>query len=217
MSDIFTAVTGAAAPILLPNIDTDTIAPGQRKSQAGKARELSKTGTDGDMDNLFGNWRYDEKDNEVPDFILNQDPFRKARIILAGENFGCGSSRESACWLLAGNNINCVIAPSFGEIFYNNCFKNGILPIVMSETEIAALADEAAPGAPDAEFTVDLDRNSITTPTGKVIDFAIPAFRREGLLTGADEIALTVQRADEIADYHAAAIEAHGWRFSGRA
>lgn len=215
MAEKFTTVTGAAAAILLPNIDTDTIAPGQRKSQAGKARTLSKTGTDGDMANLFGNWRYDENDNEVPDFILNREGFRDARIILCGENFGCGSSRESAVWLLAGNNINCVIAPSFGEIFYNNCFKNGVLPIVMTEDEMAPLVEEAAPGGAEAQFAVDLDANTITLPSGKVIDFAIPAFRREGLLTGADEIAMNVQRADEIAAFHAKSKKEHAWRFGG--
>jgi 3-isopropylmalate/(R)-2-methylmalate dehydratase small subunit len=190
-------VSGAAAPMLLPNINTDAIAPFYRPATAGKPRAFTQTNEER-AKNLFAGLRYDIADNELPGFVLNRPPFRNARFILALENFACGSSRESAVWYLYAFGIRCVVAPSFGEIFFDNCFKNGMLPLVLDEARIRALAAEAATGA---EFTLDVRRSTLTAPSGRAIEFTLSDFRRDALLTGADEIAMT-QRREE-------AIEAH--------
>lgn len=189
-SEKFTTITGAAAALLLPNIDTDTIAPSGSEKKFG---DLAA--------GLFANWRYDEKGDENPDFVLNKQGFRESKILLAGQNFACGSSRESAVWMLHRFGIRCVIAPSYGEIFYNNCFNNSVLPIVMSPAKIRELSKESEPGAPDAEFSVDLTSNTLITPSGKVITFEVPKIRRQALLEGLDEISLNLNRIDEITAY----------------
>jgi 3-isopropylmalate/(R)-2-methylmalate dehydratase small subunit len=190
-------VSGAAAPMLLPNINTDAIAPLYRPATAGKPRAFTQTNYER-AKNLFSGLRYDVADNELPEFVLNRPPFRSAKFILALENFACGSSRESAVWYLYAFGIRCVVAPSFGEIFFDNCFKNGMLPLVLDEARIRALAAEAATGA---AFTLDVRRATLTAPSGRTIDFALSDFRRDALLTGADEIAMTQCRT--------AAIDAH--------
>jgi 3-isopropylmalate/(R)-2-methylmalate dehydratase small subunit len=203
MSDPFITVRGAAAPLLRANIDTDTISPGSRP--AGRAPSLA-----GD---LFGGLRYDAAGNENPDFVLNRPEFREAKILLAGANFGCGSSRESAVWMLKAWGLSCIIAPSFGEIFHGNCFKNGVLPIVLDEPTIALLAREAEPGDPDALFDVDLIGTMIWTPSGRTIAFELPKIRRDALLGGLDEIEQTLAYADAIERFEAAAANAAPWTY----
>lgn len=206
-------LTGAAAPILRDNIDTDTVAPMVRLSQIGKPRVLSSSGQDTDLDNLFALMRFDEKNNEVPDFILNQPGFREAKILLAGTNFACGSSRESAVWYLLTFGIRCVIAPSFGEIFFNSAFKNGVLPLAMPMTDVEALAAESGRGAPDAEFTVDLESQEVRTPSGRQLAFSIPEFRRQALMQGLDEIDQNRAKSDLIAAHLGAARQARPWQY----
>lgn len=213
MAEKFVTVTGAAAAFLQANIDTDTIAPALRKSQVGKKIDLQERESDDLSVNFFADWRYDAEDNELPDFILNKSGFREATVILGGNNFGCGSSRESAVWMTHAFGIRCLIAPNYGEIFYNNCFKGGILPIVYPADVIAKLAEEATPGAPDAVFTVDLDANQLTTPSGEMMSFSIPEFRRQGLLQGLDEISLTLQRSGDIDSFHRAAQADRPWAY----
>jgi 3-isopropylmalate/(R)-2-methylmalate dehydratase small subunit len=190
-------VTGPAAAMLTPNINTDAIAPFYRPATAGQPRPFTQTDEERAR-NLFAAQRYDLADNELPDFILNRPPFRTARFILALDNFACGSSRESAVWYLYAFGIRCVVAPSFGEIFFDNCFKNGLLPLVLDAATIRELAAEAETGA---DFILDVRQSTLTAPNGRTIEFTLSDFRREALLTGADEIAMT-QR-------HEAAIAAH--------
>lgn len=213
MAERFTTVTGAAAPLLRDNIDTDTISPGSHAPKAGRGPEFGEKGSATLADDLFAGWRYDEDGAERPDFVLNQPPFRAARILLAGANFGCGSSRESAVWMLKDWGIRCIVAESFGEIFYNNCFANGLLPLAMPATVIAGLAREAAPGAPAALFTVDLAAGTLATPSGRRLAFSLPGFRRQGLLQGLDEIAVTRQRQEEIEDFLRAARGERPWLY----
>ena len=207
MPERFISVTGAAAPLLRANIDTDALSPSRLEKQFGEK------GGDNLAAGLFANWRYEDDVKEIPDFILNRPGFREAKILLAGPNFGCGSSRESAVWALKAFGISCVIAPSFGEIFYNNCFKNGLLPVMLDFDAIKALAEEAAPGAPGALFTVDLETQRITAPSGNPVAFSVPAFRRQGLLEGLDEIAVTMQRQNEIDAFMAQARAARPWAY----
>jgi len=211
VSDKFIRITGAAAPLLQANIDTDTIAPAIRKSQVGQKLEFNERDADDLAKNLFADWRYDDKDNELPDFILNKPGFRATKIILVGDNFACGSSRESANWMLADFGIRVIIAPSYGEIFYNNCFKNAILPVILDADTISALARESGDGAPDALFSVDLEAMTIASPGGKLIDFNLPEYRRQGLLSGLDEISVTLARRDDIAAFHSAAKSKRPW------
>lgn len=181
----FTKVTGAAAPLMRANIDTDVII---RIERLAASRDQSALGPFA-LEAL----RYRSDGSEDPDFICNKPGFRGAPILLAGANFGCGSSREGAVWALMGMGVRCVIAPSFGDIFYGNCFQNGLLAIVLPETEVAALAAEAMSGE---AFTVDLERRLITHPDGRESGFPVDALRRESLLAGLDEIGLTL-RDDE--------------------
>jgi 3-isopropylmalate/(R)-2-methylmalate dehydratase small subunit len=189
----FVRLTGIAAPLLKANIDTDTIAPGARPATAGRPRQFAEKGTDLKR-NLFAGLRYDAEDRELPGFVLNQEPYRRARFLIAGPNFACGSSRETACWMLADFGIRSVIAPSFGEIFYDNCFKNGMLPVVLPVETVDALSREA----PDGEFTADLEAMIITPPSGRRVAFALPEFLRRRLLLGLDEIETTLGFADRI-------------------
>jgi len=192
----FVRLTGIAAPLLKANIDTDTIAPGARPATAGQARQFSERGTELKR-NLFAGLRYDKEDREIPGFVLNQDPYRRARFLIAGPNFACGSSRETACWMLADFGIRCIIAPSFGDIFYDNCFKNGMLPVILPSATIAALAQQTL----DGEFTADLEARTITPPSGQHVAFDLPEFLRQRLLLGMDEVETTLTFADRIDQY----------------
>ncbi len=205
---------GAAAPLLRANIDTDTIAPGSRSAARQKAIEFSEKGSSTLADDLFAGWRYDESGAELPDFVLNRPEFRAAPILLTGPNFGCGSSRESAVWMLKEWGVRCVVAPSFGEIFYGSCFKNAVLPLQLGESVIAQLALEAAPGAPSAIFEVDLERNVMHTPQGRKIPIEIPAIRRSALLEGLDEIDLTLKRDAEISRFERIAAGSAAWLYA---
>ena len=184
----FTKLTGVAAPLEMINVDTDMIIPKQF------LKTIKRTGLG---ISLFYEMRYDDGGAERPDFVLNRQAYRNAKILIAGDNFGCGSSREHAPWALLDFGIRCVIAPSFADIFYNNCFKNGILPIVVTYAQADALMDEAKRGA-NATFTVDLESQEIVTSDGREIPFEIDPFRKRCLLGGLDEIALTLHKTAEI-------------------
>ncbi|MBB5514259.1 3-isopropylmalate/(R)-2-methylmalate dehydratase small subunit [Rubricella aquisinus] len=192
--DKFTTLTGVAAPMPLVNIDTDMIIP----KQFLKTIKRSGLGV-----NLFDEMRYDRQGNEIPDFVLNQPAYRDAKILVAGDNFGCGSSREHAPWALADFGIRCVISTSFADIFFNNCFKNGILPIVLPQEEVDKLMDDAARGA-NAVVTVDLENQTITGPDGGTISFDVEPFRKHCLLNGLDDIGLTLQHSASIDAFEAA-------------
>ena len=184
----FTTLTGVAAPLPKINIDTDAIIPKQflktiKRTGLGKA--------------AFYEMRYDENGNEKPDFVLNKPAYRNAEIIVAGDNFGCGSSREHAPWALLDYGIRCVISTNFADIFYNNSFKNGILPIKVKPEELDLLLDDASRGA-NAKLTIDLEAQEIQRPDGGVIKFEIDAFRKHCLLNGLDDIGLTMQKEKSI-------------------
>jgi len=187
----FTKLTGVAAPMPMINVDTDMIIPKQflktiKRSGLGK--------------NLFDEMRYDDDGNEIADFVLNQPAYRNAQILVAGDNFGCGSSREHAPWALLDFGIRCVIAPNFADIFYNNCFKNGILPIKLPQEDVDRLMDDAERGA-NATITVDLESQTIRGPDGGEIKFELDAFKKHCLLNGLDDIGLTMQKSDKIDDF----------------
>ena len=189
----FDKLTGVAAPMPMANIDTDKIIPKQF---------LKTIKRDGLGRNLFHELRYTEDGTENPDFVLNKPAYRKAQIIVAGENFGCGSSREHAPWALLDFGIRCVISESFADIFYNNCFKNGILPIKVKKEELSLLMDDASRGS-NATLSVDLEKQEIKGPDGGTIKFEIDPFRKESLLKGLDEIGYTLEKAPKIADFEA--------------
>ena len=198
----FTTLTGVAAPLPLINVDTDKIIP---------ARHLKTIKRTGLGVALFETLRYDEAGKERSEFILNREPFRKASILIAGENFGCGSSREHAPWALLDFGIRCVIAPSFADIFFNNCFKNGILPIVLPHEQVDLLLKEAG-NAPDPIFTIDLQAQEIRRPTGnEPIPFNIDPGNRDKLLQGLDEVGETLRRADRIDHYEATLRQQFPW------
>jgi 3-isopropylmalate/(R)-2-methylmalate dehydratase small subunit len=183
------------------NIDTDAIIPKQF------LKTIKRTGLG---KYLFYELRYDEQGKEKPDFVLNKPAYRNAQILVTGENFGCGSSREHAPWALADFGVRCVIATSFADIFHNNCFQNGILPIKVSPSDLEKLLDDAKRGA-NATLTVDLEKQEIRGPDGGVVHFEIDAFRRRCLLEGLDNIGLTLQRGEAIADYEQRAGRARPW------
>ena len=187
----FKKLDGIAAPLDMINVDTDMIIPKQflktiHRTGLGKA--------------LFDEMRYNEDGSEKPDFVLNKPAYRKAQILVAGENFGCGSSREHAPWALLDFGIRCVIAPSFADIFYNNCFKNGILPIRLPQEIVDKLLDDASRGS-NARISVDLETLEIRGPDGGMVKFEVDEFRRQCLLNGWDDIALTLREDDKIAAY----------------
>jgi 3-isopropylmalate/(R)-2-methylmalate dehydratase small subunit len=197
----FTTLTGIAAPMPLVNIDTDMIIPKQflktiRRTGLGK--------------NLFDEMRYDAAGNEIPDFVLNREPWRRAEILVTGANFGCGSSREHAPWALLDFGIRCVIAPSFADIFYGNCFKNGILPVVLPQAAVDHLMDDARKGA-NARITVDLPAQTVTAADGTVFAFDIDPFRKHCLIHGLDDIGLTLEKAAAIDAYEARARAERPW------
>jgi len=187
----FTTLTGVAAPLPMANVDTDKIIA---------ARFLKTIARTGLGKNLFHAMRFNEDGTEKPDFVLNQEPYRKAEILIAFENFGCGSSREHAPWALLDFGIRCVIAPSFADIFYGNCFKNGILPIKLPQEQVDKLMDDAERGA-NAVISIDLEKLEIRGPDGGMIKFDLDPFRRQVLLNGWDDIALTLRAGEKIDAY----------------
>jgi len=199
--DKFTTLTGIAAPMPLVNIDTDMIIPKQflktiHRSGLGK--------------NLFDEMRYDSEGNEIPDFVLNQPAYRQSQIIVAGDNFGCGSSREHAPWALMDFGIRCVISTSFADIFFNNCFKNGILPIVMPKEVVDVLMEDARKGA-NARMTVDLENQVVTTSDGQSFAFEVDAFRKHCMLEGLDDIGLTMEKSGSIDSFETQMAQSRPW------
>jgi 3-isopropylmalate/(R)-2-methylmalate dehydratase small subunit len=197
----FTKLTGVAAPLPLVNIDTDMIIPKQY------LKTIKRTGLG---KGLFAEMRFDQDGNENPDFVLNKPAYRKAEILVAGENFGCGSSREHAPWALLDYGIRCVIATSFADIFYNNCFQNGVLPIVVKPDELEMLMDDAERGA-NATVTVDLESQEIRGPDGGVIKFEIDAYKKHCMLNGLDAIGLTMEKAPQIDAYEEKVSASRPW------
>jgi 3-isopropylmalate/(R)-2-methylmalate dehydratase small subunit len=197
----FTTLTAVAAPLNMINVDTDMIIP------KDYLKTIERTGLG---KGLFAELRYNDDGSPNPNFILNQPAYSRARIMVTGDNFGCGSSREHAAWALLDYGIRCVIAPSFGDIFYNNCFKNGILPIHVSKDDLDKLMDDAERGA-NATLTVDLDKQEIRGPDGGVIRFDVDAFKKYCLLNGLDEVGLTLAKADRIAAFEEQSAMARPW------
>ena len=197
----FTQLTGIAGPLDIINVDTDMIIP----KQFLKTIQRSGLGK-----NLFDEMRYTPDGDEIADFVLNQAAYREAQILVAGDNFGCGSSREHAPWALLDFGIRCIIAPSFADIFYNNCFKNGILPIVLPQAEVDKLMDDAKRGA-NATLSVDLAAQTIQGPDGGTISFEVDAFRKTCLMEGLDDIGLTLKKGAAIDDYEAK-LASEPWR-----
>ena len=197
----FTTLTAVAAPLNLINVDTDMIIPKQYLKTIQRAG-LGK--------GLFAEMRYDESGAENADFVLNRPAYRNARILIAGDNFGCGSSREHAPWALMDFGIKVIVSTSFADIFFNNCFKNGILPIRVSAEELQKLFDDAERGA-NATLTVDLEAQEIRGPDGGKIAFEIDPFRKHCLVNGLDDIGLTLEKADKITAYEKQAAAARPW------
>ncbi|SES06061.1 3-isopropylmalate/(R)-2-methylmalate dehydratase small subunit [Tranquillimonas rosea] len=197
----FETLTGIAAPLPLVNVDTDMIIP----KQFLKTIKRSGLGV-----NLFDEMRYDREGNENPDFVLNQPAYRDADILISGENFGCGSSREHAPWAIKDFGIRCVIAPSFADIFFNNCFKNGILPIALPQEQVDLLMKEAEKGQ-NARMTVDLENQTITTPDGTQVTFDVDPFRKRCLMEGLDDIGLTLEKGAAIDTFESGAQATRPW------
>lgn len=197
----FTTLTGVAAPMPLVNIDTDMIIP----KLFLKTIQRSGLGK-----NLFDEMRYDRQGNEIPDFVLNQPQYRKAQILVAGDNFGCGSSREHAPWALLDFGIRCVISTSFADIFFNNCFKNGILPVVLPPEAVAHLMDDATKGE-NARITVDLESQVVTASDGTQFPFEVDAFKKHCLMNGLDDIGLSLEKVSAIDAFEARAKTQFPW------
>ncbi|WP_099827736.1 3-isopropylmalate dehydratase small subunit [Oceaniglobus indicus] len=197
----FEKLTGIAAPMDMINIDTDMIIP----KQFLKTIKRSGLGV-----NLFDEMRYLDDGSENPDFVLNKPAYRNAEILVTGDNFGCGSSREHAPWAIKDFGIRCVIAPGFADIFFNNCFKNGILPVVLPQEQVDVLMKDAEKGA-NARMTVDLDAQTITTSDGETISFEVDAFRKHCLMNGLDDIGLTLEKAPAIETFEAQAATSRPW------
>jgi 3-isopropylmalate/(R)-2-methylmalate dehydratase small subunit len=197
----FTTLTGVAAPYPVINIDTDMIIP------KDYLKTIKRTGL---SVGLFAESRFNEDGSEKPDFVLNKPAYRNAEILVAGDNFGCGSSREHAPWALLDFGIRCVISTSFADIFYNNCFKNGILPIVVTPEELEKLLDDADRGS-NSTMTIDLENQEIKGPDGGVISFEIDPFRKHCLLNGLDDIALTLEKAAAIDTYEGKLDDTRPW------
>ncbi len=199
--DKFVKLTGVAAPLPVVNIDTDMIIP------KDYLKTIKRTGLG---TGLFAEARYNEDGSVNPDFVLNKPAYQNAKILVAGDNFGCGSSREHAPWALLDFGIRCVISTSFADIFYNNCFKNGILPVVVSPEDLDKLLDDAGRGS-NAILTVDLENLEITGPDGGKINFELDAFRRHCMLNGLDDIGLTLEKAASIDTFEKANAASHPW------
>src|SRR4051812_33647395 len=199
----FTTLTGIAAYLPMINVDTDMIIPKQY------LKTIKRTGLG---KGLFAELRYDEAGKPHADFVLHKPPYHQAKILITGENFGCGSSREHAPWALLDFGISCIIAPSFADIFYNNCFKNGLLPIALPQETIDQLMDDANKGA-NAVLTIDLESQTITRPDGEKVHFDIDPFRKHCLVNGLDDIGLTEQKGAEIAAYEQKTRAERPWVF----
>jgi 3-isopropylmalate/(R)-2-methylmalate dehydratase small subunit len=200
--DKFTKLEGVAAPFLRQNVDTDMIIP--MTKLVGTTREdIEASG--------FALFRFNKDGAENPDFVLNQPAWKRAPILLAGDNFGCGSSREAAVWALAGMGIRAVIAPSFGDIFYNNCFQNGVLPVELPIEQIEELAEEMRASPGNARVTVDLERQVVVSPRGREMPFKVEANRRNALLQGLDDIGVTLTHQDAIVAWQAKDRAARPW------
>lgn len=197
----FTTITGVAAPMPLINIDTDMIIP----KVFLKTIKRSGLGV-----SLFADMRYDDAGNENPDFVLNKPAYRNAEILVTGDNFGCGSSREHAPWALRDFGIRCVIAPGFADIFFNNCFQNAILPIVLPQEQVDILMQDAEKGG-NARMTVDLEAQEITTSDGQVFPFEVDAFKKHNLLNGLDDIGLTMEKVNAIDAYESRIAAERPW------
>ncbi len=197
----FTKLTGVAAPLKITNVDTDMIIP----KQFLKTIERSGLGK-----NLFDEMRFNQDGSEVEDFVLNKPQYRQASILVAGDNFGCGSSREHAPWALLDFGIRCIISTSFADIFFNNCFKNGILPIALPQEDVDKLMEDAERGA-NATVTVDLVTQEISGPDGGIIKFDVEPFRKHCLLEGLDDVGLTLQKEDKIAAFESKQKEQRPW------
>ena len=197
----FTVLEGVAAPLKMINVDTDMVIPKQY------LKTIKRTGLGR---GLFSEMRYKDDGSEDPNFVLNKPAYRKAKILVAGDNFGCGSSREHAPWARMDFGICCVISTSFGDIFYNNCFKNGVLPIRVSPQDLEKLFDDAERGA-NATLTVNLEKQEIRGPDGGVVKFEIDSFRKHCLLNGLDDISLTQQKSAKIASYEDKAKATRPW------
>ncbi len=197
--DAFTTLTAIAAPLPMINVDTDMIIPKQF------LRTIKRTGLGV---NLFNDMRYDESDTEIADFVLNRPPYSAAQILVAGENFGCGSSREHAPWALLDFGIRAVIAPSYADIFYNNCFKNGILPVVLPQEQVDAVMEAAQA---EQEVTVNLEAQTVTLADDTAFAFEVDEFRRHCLLNGLDDIGLTLEKESAIAAYEAKRAQDMPW------
>ena len=197
----FEKLSGVAAPMPLVNIDTDMIIP----KVFLKTIKRSGLGV-----NLFDEMRYDREGNEKPDFVLNKPQYRDAKILVAGDNFGCGSSREHAPWAIADFGIKCVISTSFADIFYNNCFKNGILPLVLPEDEVDTLMKDAEKGS-NSIIEVDLENQTIVSSDGEIFSFDVDPFKKHCLLNGLDDIGLTMEKEDHIAAYESKASQQFPW------
>ena len=197
----FTTLTGIAAYLPMINVDTDMIIPKQY------LKTIKRTGLG---KGLFAELRYDEAGKPHADFVLHKPPYHQAKILITGENFGCGSSREHAPWALLDFGISCIIAPSFADIFYNNCFKNGILPIALPQEEIDKLIDDAARGA-NATISIDLANQEIRGPDGGEIKFDIDPFRKRCLMEGLDDIGLTLEKGDAIEAFEGKARTERPW------
>ncbi len=199
----FKTLTAVAAPLPMINVDTDMIIP----------KQFLKTIKRGGLGQfLFFEMRFDDGGNEIADFVLNKQAYRQAGILVAGDNFGCGSSREHAPWALGDFGIRCIIAPSFADIFYNNCFKNGILPIKLPQGDVDKLMEDAMRGA-NAQVTVDLESQLITGPDGGKIEFDVEPFRKHCLMEGLDDIGLTMRRMEKIDAFEEKQKAAEPWLF----
>ena len=197
----FEKLAGVAAPMPLVNIDTDMIIP----KVFLKTIKRSGLGV-----NLFDEMRYDREGNEKPDFVLNKTQYREAKILVAGDNFGCGSSREHAPWAIADFGIKCVVSTSFADIFYNNCFKNGILPVVLPQGQVDILMKDAEKGA-NSIIEVDLENQTIASSDGEVFSFEVDSFKKHCLLNGLDDIGLTMEKEDKITAYESKAAQMFPW------
>ena len=197
----FKSLTGVAAPLPLINTDTDMIIPKQF------LKTIKRTGLGV---NLFSEMRYKDDGSEKPDFILNQVAYRDTQVLVAGENFGCGSSREHAPWAINDFGIKCIIAPSFADIFYNNCFKNGILPIVLPLEEVDVLMKDAEKGS-NARISIDLEIQTVTSSAGVVFNFKVDPFRKHCLMNGLDDIDLTLEKEASIQNFEKQAAVSRPW------
>ena len=197
----FNSLTGVAAPLPLINTDTDMIIPKQF------LKTIKRTGLGV---NLFSEMRYKDDGSEKPDFILNQKAYRDTQVLVAGENFGCGSSREHAPWAINDFGIKCIIAPSFADIFYNNCFKNGILPIVLPPEEVDVLMKDAEKGS-NARISIDLETQTVTSSEGVTFKFKVDSFRKHCLINGLDDIDLTLEKQTSIQNFEQQAAVSRPW------